>query len=264
MVMSNITVEGIDPDCNILGADQKFIYGSTDAIVKLRAYSEFTPTVPNDSVIDKESRNVNLSGFRWRHTTKTTDVSNYGRLKLQSFINDSAGTDLLEYDQSSLNLSVPVTSSQTTYGRRPGGALFMNGNTTDTASLSANAPTKVLGSTTSASLVDVSMFANNRLTYAPSISGISQPFVISANITFQNMDTTAGIGSFFLYKNGTTPIGVRSSFTMTASSTNQMLVTVQARETLAPNDYVEIWCSSSLASTAGIRVTYTYLTLTAA
>jgi hypothetical protein len=264
MVMSNITVEGIDPDCKVLGADQKFIYGTTDAGVKFRAYSQFVPTVPNDSVIDTETRNVNLSGYRWRHTTKTTDVGNYGRLKLQYFANDGAGTDLLEYDQTSLNLSVPITSSQTTYGRRPGGALFMNGNTTDTASLTGNAPTKVLGNTTSSNLIDFSMFAHNRLTYVPSVSGISQPFIITANITFQNMDTSAGVGSFYLYKNGTTPLGVRSSSTMTASSTNQMFVTVQTREVFAPNDYVEVWCSSSVNSTAGIRALYLYLTLTAA
>lgn len=262
--MSNITVEAIDPDCKVLGADQKFIYGDTDAIVKLRAFSEFIPTVLNDSVIDKESRNVNLSGFRWKHTTKTTDSSNYGRLKLQSFINDDAGSDILEYDQTSLNLSVPLVSTQTTYGRRPGGSLFMNGNTTDTAGLSADAPTKVLGSTTSASLVDVAMYASNRLTYVPSISGVSQTFLISANITFQNMDTTAGLASFYIYKNGTTPLGVKSAVTMTASSTNSMFVNVQVRETLAPNDYVEIWCSSSVASTAGMRATYIYLTMNAA
>lgn len=265
MVMSsNLPVKGIDPDCKILGADQKFVYGSTDAIVKLRAFSEFTPTVLNDSVIDVESRNKNLSGYRWKHTTKTTDVSDNGRLKLQSFTNDGAGSDILEYDQTSLNLSVPLVSTQTTYGRRPGGSLFMNGNTTDTAGLSADAPTKVLGNTTSASLVDVAMYAHNRLTYVPSVSGVSQNFVITANITFQNMDSSAGVGSFFLYKNGTTPLGVRSSTTMTSSSTNQMFVTVQTRETLAPNDYVEIWFSSSVNSTAGIRVLYTYLTLTAA
>lgn len=264
MVMSNITVEGIDPDCKILGADQKFIYGSTDAIVKFRAFSQFTPTVPNDSVIDTETRNVNLSGYRWRHTTKTTDVSNNGRLKLQSFTNDGAGSDILEYNQTSLNFSVPITSNQTTYGRRPGGALFMNGNTTDTAGLTTDAPTKLLGNTTSASLVDVAMYANNRLTYTPSVSGVSSRFLITASVAFQNMDSSAGVGSFFIYKNGLTPMGVRSATTMTGSSTNSMSVTVQVLESLSPNDFVEIWFSSSVNSTAGIRATYSYLSMIAA
>jgi hypothetical protein len=257
MVMSNITVEGIDPDCKILGADQKFIYGSTDAIVKLRAYSQFTPTVPNDSVIDEESRNVNLSGFRWRHTTKTTDISNYGRLKLQSFINDGTGTDILEYDQTSLNLSVPVVSSQLTYGRKSSGCIYFDTNTTDTAPLTAATWTKVLGTTTAATsnTSDITMPSNNRITYTPVVSGTSSTFSMTASISCQNRASTAGILWFGLYKNGTTLIGTPSKTTLVASSTNNFNTVVQVQDTLASGDYVELWCLNTLASTGGIRVT---------
>lgn len=262
---SNITIEGIDPDCNILGADQKFIYGATDPIVKLRAFSQFVPTVPNDSVIDKESRNVNLSGFRWRHTTKTTDSSNYGRLKLQYFTSDGAGTDILEYNQTSLNISVPVVSSQLTYGRRSSGCIYFDTNTTDTAPLALATWTKVLGTTTASlsNTSDITMPANNRITYTPVVSGTSSTFLLTASISCQNRATTAGILWFGLFKNGTTLIGAPSKTTLVASSTNNFNVVVQGQDTLFSGDYVELWCLNTLASTGGIRVTDASITLSA-
>lgn len=266
MVMSsNLPIMGINPDCKVLGADQKFIYGSTDAIVKLRAFSEFVPTVLNDSVIDVESRNVNLSGFRWKHTTKTTDSSNYGRLKLQSFINDDAGSDILEYDQTSLNLSVPLVSTQLTYGRKTSGCIYFDTNTTDTAPLTAATWTKVLGTTIAATsnTSDITMPANNRIVYTPVVTGTSSTFMMTASISCQNRATTAGILWFGLFKNGTTLIGTPSKTTLVASSTNNFNTVVQVQETLASGDYVELWCLNTLASTGGIRVTDSSISMTA-
>ncbi len=92
MAMSSITVAGITPTLSILGSFQEFIYNQNTSAFRL--YNTFVPVISIPAETNFEYRNNTLSGFRWTHTTNTTDT--IGQLKLQSFTLASAnGTDVL-------------------------------------------------------------------------------------------------------------------------------------------------------------------------
>ena len=97
MPMSVITVAGINPILNILGAAQQFNY--TQQLSALQITNSFIPSVGIPSLFDMEYRNNMLSGFRWTHTT--TDTDTHGSLTLQSFVNaQSTGIDIMTFSES--------------------------------------------------------------------------------------------------------------------------------------------------------------------
>ena len=105
--MSSITVSGITPSLSILGAFQEFIYNQNSSAFRLS--NTFVPIIGVDSVTNSEFRNNALSGFRWTHTTNTTDT--IGQLKLQSFLGASpTGTDIISFNNDgSLIIYSPIT-----------------------------------------------------------------------------------------------------------------------------------------------------------
>lgn len=97
MPMSTITVAGISPTLNILGATQQFNY--TQQLSALQITNSFIPSVGLPSQFNEEYRNNLLSGFRWTHLT--TDTDTHGSLTLQSFVNaQSSGVDMLSFTES--------------------------------------------------------------------------------------------------------------------------------------------------------------------
>lgn len=109
MPMSVITVAGINPILNILGATQQFNY--TQPLSLLQVNNSYIPTALVSSQFNMEYRNNLLSGFRWIHLTNNTDT--HGSLKLQSFINaQSSGTDIMTFTESgSINIDATVVVS---------------------------------------------------------------------------------------------------------------------------------------------------------
>ena len=96
MPMSVITVAGINPILNILGATQQFNY--TQQLSALQITNSFIPSVGIPAQFDTEYRNNMLSGFRWTHTT--TDTDTHGSLTLQSFVNaQSSGIDIMTFSE---------------------------------------------------------------------------------------------------------------------------------------------------------------------
>ena len=97
MPMSVITVAGINPILNILGAAQQFNY--TQQLSALQITNSFIPSVGIPALFDVEYRNNMLSGFRWTHAT--TDTDTHGSLTLQSFVNAQAsGIDIMTFSES--------------------------------------------------------------------------------------------------------------------------------------------------------------------
>lgn len=91
MSLSSITVAGITPSLSILGAFQQFIYNQNVSSFEL--VNTFIPTISIPSQTNSEFRNSALSGYRWYHTTTSTDT--IGSLTLQSFLSASpTGADL--------------------------------------------------------------------------------------------------------------------------------------------------------------------------
>jgi hypothetical protein len=117
MPMSTITVAGISPTLNILGATQQFNY--TQQLSALQITNSFIPSVGLPSQFNEEYRNNLLSGFRWTHLT--TDTDTHGSLTLQSFVNaQSSGVDMLSFTESNnIEFIVPLVISSD---------LDMNGN----------------------------------------------------------------------------------------------------------------------------------------
>ena len=94
MPMSTITVAGINPVLNILGAAQQLNY--TQPLSALQITNSFIPTIAIPSLFNMEYRNNMFSGFRWTHLTTSTDT--HGSLTLQSFVNaQSSGIDIMTF-----------------------------------------------------------------------------------------------------------------------------------------------------------------------
>jgi hypothetical protein len=101
MPMSVITVAGINPILNILGATQQLNY--TQELSALQINNSFIPTIGISSQFNMEYRNNLFSGFRWTHLTTNTDT--YGSLTLQNFVNASlTGNNLISFDSSGVGI----------------------------------------------------------------------------------------------------------------------------------------------------------------
>lgn len=101
MPMSVITVAGINPILNILGATQQLNY--TQQLSLLQINNSFIPTIGIPSQFNMEYRNNLFSGFRWTHLTTNTDT--YGSLTLQNFVSASlTGNNLISFDSSGVGI----------------------------------------------------------------------------------------------------------------------------------------------------------------
>lgn len=88
--------KNIDPEMQILGPTQQFIFGQN--LNQFQFDNTFVPMslVPSQNLF--ELRNSGLSGFRFRHETAFGDT--HGTLKIQSFLNGvTTGTDLMTFNQ---------------------------------------------------------------------------------------------------------------------------------------------------------------------
>lgn len=101
MPMSVITVAGINPILNILGATQQLNY--TQQLSLLQINNSFIPTIGIPSQFNMEYRNNLFSGFRWTHLTTNTDT--YGSLTLQNFVSASlTGNNLISFDNTGITI----------------------------------------------------------------------------------------------------------------------------------------------------------------
>lgn len=253
MVMSNITLKGMEADLPILGSTQRFIYGNADPDIKFQIYSLFDPIFIKDSVISIESRNIDLSGFRWKHTTKTTDMNGFGSFAFQSFTVDGAGTDVITYDGLRLDLLTNTYCSGTSIGRRESAVVYWNNNSTNTPINVANTFTKALGATTlNTDSISALMTDNNRLSYN-NPSAPTSTFSVKASVSFQFAAAGTPLLSISLYKNGITQLLPIASVTAIAAA-NVYTLSVETLTTLISNDYIELWVSSSITNATGITI----------
>ena len=280
MVMSNVTINNINPDLPILGEHERFIYDATDPLTRSQCFNQFVPIIGTNSVNDFELRNHNLAGYRLKNTLATTDTFAFGKFEFQYFVNDSdtTGTTIWQYSPgtttgshsfyagnppSSNNLVLTLDStaaifSVPVYGRRVSGLMYFSSNATATTTMVANTWMKVLGTTTLAATgSEITMPSNNRLTFTTSDASTPPPTVlITANFTFKNAGAaSAATTSFGIYKNGTTLLSPVSPTTIAASSTNLNQVSFSVMTTATTADYFELWTMNTVTNTPGITVT---------
>jgi hypothetical protein len=108
MASSKFTAGAIVPALEVWGGYQRFEFD--DHFVKLQTYNKFVPFGLNSSVVNTESINNNLAGFRFRHVTSATSPNNYGTFSLNHFNNaaDTIGTEIFLYDTGNFYLKKPV------------------------------------------------------------------------------------------------------------------------------------------------------------
>lgn len=109
--MSAFVVSSIASSLKI-DANQRFILGAEIAPEPLGAFkldNIYVPVLGTPSITNFETRNNTLSGFRWVHTTSSTNT--FGQLKLQSFVNaQSTGIDLISFNQDgTISFIAPVS-----------------------------------------------------------------------------------------------------------------------------------------------------------
>lgn len=99
MAVSAFTVANIKPSLGI-DANQRFIFGLEEAPEPLGSFkldNNFTPIIGTPSQTNAEVRNKAFSGYRWIHTTTSTDT--YGTYKLQRFLTASpTGVDIMTFN----------------------------------------------------------------------------------------------------------------------------------------------------------------------
>lgn len=99
MAVSAFTVANIKPALGI-DANQRFIFGLEDMPEPLGSFkldNNFTPIIGTPSQTNAEVRNKAFSGYRWIHTTLSTDT--YGTYKLQRFLTGSpTGVDIMTFN----------------------------------------------------------------------------------------------------------------------------------------------------------------------
>lgn len=238
MVMSNITLPGIQADMTVIGAYQRFTNTNVSAAFQLD--SSFVPTSMLTPLTNLELRNNTLSGYRFRQTT--TDTDTIGSLILQSFTAASTtGTTIFTISNAgAFTINVPVTLAA-----KPYASLFMAGNSTPTTVVAAGTYVKVLGTTTLATSNLFTMPSNNRLTI-----GSTADCVINVSGSFVDSGGGSPYATYVLYKNGSIFADMAPMSDNCGSSRGHFSLTTNM--SLAATDYVELFVTSS---GSGIDVT---------
>lgn len=267
MPMSTITVGGIDPGLNILGATQQFNY--TQLLSAFQITNSFIPTIGMPSLFNMEYRNNTFSGFRWTHKTISTDT--HGSLALQSFVNAQAfGIDIITIlgngnlsISTEINLNnnkirnvdtpeLPLDAANKAYADSVISAaatanLYMENNVVTNIIVTPNAFQKINGTTVSRFLTDFTMPLGNRLLY----TGITTlTALISVNVTLSGTAADC-IYAISVYKNGASQIAALTRQQLVAGNIGTLVSIVPVQ--FATNDYIEIFVTASLASTITVE-----------
>ncbi len=204
MPMSTITVAGIHPAMNILGNTQQFNY--TQSLSSFQITNSFIPTVPIPSQFNQEYRNNLFSGFRWIHSTTTTDT--YGSLTLQSFVNaQSTGTDIIKFDSNGVSIFAPLNMNSQTITNST-----WNGNTITvpyggTGLTSTTAYSVLCGGTTSTgALQSVAFLGNSGQVLTSQGAGALPIWTTNGSGTVTSVTAGAGLSGGVINTSGTIDI----------------------------------------------------------
>jgi hypothetical protein len=275
--MSTITVAGINPSLNILGATQQLNY--TQPLSTLQITNSFVPIIAIPSQFNHEYRNNLFSGFRWTHLTTNTDT--YGSLTLQNFVNASLiGNNLLRFSNSGVDIyeivnlnnnkitnladgvaaNDAVNFSQLNAVGTNGGvlaSLYMSGNLTTTTITMSNTFYKIAGSTTATLVNNFSSPANNKLQYTG-----SNPIeaLVSVNISAKHTEIGGSTIGLSVFKNGTIQIAAANyAFQLSTNSATSLSLSVPVA--FITTDFVEVFITYN-AGVNPVLVTDMNLTVT--
>ena len=115
-------------------------------------------------------------------------------------------------------------------------SLYMSGNVTTTPVVT-NTPTKILGTTTSGTLVSFTMPANNRLQY-----GGTTTITTMISVDLDVSPTVASTLTIQIYKNGSPIAAANSNYQLTSGK--PISLTVRMPVSFATSDFVEVFITS--------------------
>ena len=272
MPMSTITVAGLHPQLNILGSEQQFNY--TPPLSAFKLTNSFIPTIAIPSLLNMEYRNNMFSGFRWKHTTTSTDT--HGSLTLQSFLSDQAtGIDIIIFlENGGVNIAAPLSSNLNLNNNKiinlatptlatdavtkayadllvgsPSlrASLYMENNAVTNSIVTPDAFQKINGITTSRFLTNFTMPSNNRLLYTGTL-----PITALVNVDVTMSGTGANrIYSIGVYKNGVALISATTRQLVSAGDVVSLSNTVPVA--FITNDYIEIFIAATNTSTITVQ-----------
>jgi len=167
--------------------------------------------------------------------TGLTTINEAGNLKNTAFMGTGTrvnGTFSKKWEVESPGINTEKDDVST-------GNLYLTASTNTTFS-GTDVPTKVLGTTTAASLFRVTSPANNRLTYAGTKSKRFQ-VIGSLSVTSQAANKYF---SFYIVKNGVVLQESKQAMRL-SSGVDKGSVTLSCTIQLAANDYVEVWVENN-------------------
>lgn len=270
MVMSTLTVAGLNPALSILGDTQQFIFNDNLNLSTIQINNTFIPTALISAQNNLELQNNAFSGFRWIQLTNNTDT--FGALTLQSFINAQPnGTDILTFRQDGKINIIPALANSLNMGNnriinllnpinpqdavtknyvdtnKAYGNCYMLANVTGTSVPGGISNyVKIAGTTTAGELNQFTMSSDNQLTYTGTLSIETY---ISVSI-FGSDGTAINILTFSIYKNGI--LIPASQMTALPNQNNIVNVTIFAITGMVTGDYIEVYCADSVLTTVVI------------
>jgi hypothetical protein len=215
--MSAFTVSNIKPSLKI-DANQRYILGLDEfpePVGSIKVDNIFIPTVGVPAVTKEETRNNALSGFRWVHTTNSTDT--FGSFILESFINAApSGISLLKFNQNGTITFSSVTSFDNNANFDSLATFNNNANFDSLATFNNNANFDSL-----ATFSDIATFNNDAIFNGDVIfnTPISLPNNINVNGNTQSFTYAANAVASFNLKNTQIPtVGVPTNTILNLSN----------------------------------------------
>jgi hypothetical protein len=265
MPMSTITVAGVNPGLNILGATQQFNY--TQSLSAFQITNSFIPSISISSQFNQEFRNNLYSGFRLSHITTNTDT--YGSLTLQSFVNaQTTGSDIIKFASTGINIlttlnlnNLPGTSGQVLTSQGAGNAPIWTTNGSGTVtSITAGAGLSG-GVITSSGTIDITDTAVTPGTYNGSFTVNSRGQLTAASNTLTGVlaslhiigsstPTNVAVANTFTKILGTSHPGPLNSFTAPGNNT----LTYGGSNTITTMVNVDLSAIPTLTSTIAIMI----------
>jgi prefoldin subunit 5 len=258
-ISTNVFTAGhINPDLSIEGQSQRFIFGYPllpEPAASFRLDNIYVPIIGSPSSTDSEIRNNVLSGYRWRHTTQSTET--YGSYRLQKFLYaNPTGTDLITFNDNG-TFSIPGLTDakyiiQTAAANLPNAqvlgslssGIIKNTTTTGVLSIATNGtdyyspgnPTTLLDDYNAISLIgNLSVGTNSLSSLVLGSNLYTNNTSIGPNslasMTLSGNNTSVGRSS--LYKltsnsNNNTSMGVSAGFNLTSSCSDNCFYGMQA------------------------------------
>lgn len=271
MALSNLTVNGITPDLNILGSTQYFNFAAENNSVWLKLRSLYAPIQGVPSSLGVGFLNQQFNGFDFIHTTALGEQ--YGVFSFRKFTNNGQtvnnifsvnSTQFLFGQEISMNSFKITGLANPTVSNDAVNLAYLQGNTVSSVAISGSTGLSVSGSPiTSSGTISLTLstqlqnlhslnslgFISLSNNVAGGSSFVNRSLTVSSNLTISNASGVAGNPLIDLASNITT-----NSFTTSGGDVNATTGTLKGNN-LSPHNSTGINVTSLLGMNSN-KITY--------